>query len=145
MALEKTITNLRTGHANKYWRLTAIAIDAQSGNIQLVLSGYVDATARAAGRQPDDRRDWQMGPSAFALLAFQPAVGATVYDVIAHASYHVIRSTRRPLPPGTELHEDGSVTLPNGEVFAAADVERTDPENGATWTVPSEFADAADI
>ena len=86
-----------------------------------------------------------MGRAAFASLAFQPAVGATVYDVLANASYGVIRSTRRPLPPGTELHEDGSVTLPNGEEFAAGDVEQTDPENGATWTVPSEFADAQDV
>jgi len=141
MALAKQITNLRTGHANAYWRLTGIAIDAHSGNIQLVLSGYADSAARAAGRHPDDRRDWQMGPSAFGALAFQPAVGATVYDVIATAAYAVIRGERRPIPTGTVMHGDGSVTLPTGEVVAAEDVDTT----GQVPTVPSEFADAVDV
>lgn len=145
MALQKQITNLRTGHANAYWRLTGIAIDAHSGHVQLVLSGYADAQARAAGRQPDDRRDWQMSGPAFGALAFQPAAGATVYDVIANASYSVIRTTRRPLVPGTAQHEDGSLTLPNGEVIAAVDVDKPDPDDASTWTVPSEFADAENV
>lgn len=144
MALSKAITNLRTGHVNSYWRLTGISIDAHSGNVQLVLSGYADAAARASGRQPDDRRDWQMGPSAFPLLAFQQAVGATVYDVIAHASYGVISSTRRPIPGGSTLNEDGSVTMPNGETVASADIDKPS-DSMQTWTVPSEFADAANV
>lgn len=145
MALQKQIANLRTGHANHYWRFTGIAIDAHSGHVQLVLSGYADADARAAGLQPDDRRDWQMGPAAFGMLAFQPAVGSTVYEVLARASYAVIRTQRRPLVPGTAQHEDGSLTLPNGEVIAAADVDKPDADDASTWTVPSEFADAVDV
>lgn len=141
MALIKTITNLRTGHANSYWRLTGIAIDAHSGHIGLVLSGYADAAARAAGRDPDDRRDWTLGPSAFGLLASQPAQGATVYDVIAAAAYAVVSEQRRPLPPGAQIQESGDVLLPTGELIAAADIEGM-PD---APTIPSEFAGALDV
>lgn len=140
MALGKPIPNGRTGHVNAYWRLTGIAVDAHSGNVQLVLSGYADAAARAAGRQPDDRRDWQLGPGAYALLAARPPQGASVYEVIATASYAVIVGQRRPIPDGTLLHPDGSITLPNGECFPEEAIERSDE---SAWTVPSEFADAA--
>lgn len=141
MALQKTITNLRTGHPNSYWRLTGIAIDAHSGHIKLVLSGYADAAARAAGREPDDRRDWVLGPAAFGLLASQPAQGATVYDVNAIAAYALIRTTRRPMPDGAVLQQNGDVILPTGELIAAADIEGM-PD---APTIPSEFADALDV
>lgn len=87
MALQKQIANARTGHVNEYWRLTAISIDAGAAHITLVLSGYATAAARLAGLQPDDRRDYELGPAAFARLAFAPPVGATVYDVLASACY----------------------------------------------------------
>lgn len=117
------------------------AIDALAGVIQLVLSGYATKEARDAGRLPDDRRDWRIGPSHFSAVALHPAQGATVYDVNAIASYAIIRSQRRPIPPGTALNEDGSVTLPNGEVIAEGDIEK----QAELWTVPSEFADAENV
>lgn len=141
MALYKTITNLRTGHVNTYWRLTGIDIDAHSGSIALVLSGYADAAARAAKRQPDDRRDWTLGPSAFALLASQAAQGTIVYDVIATAAYAVVREQRRPMPTGAALQPNGDVLLPTGELVLAADIEGA----GNALTIPSEFADALDV
>lgn len=141
MALQQQITNIRTGHVNSYWRLTGIAIDAHSGHIKLVLSGYADAAARAAGREPDDRRDWVLGPAAFGLLASQPAQGATVYDAIAAAAYAVVREQRRPMPPGAQIQESGDVLLPTGELIAAGDIEGM-PD---APTIPSEFADALDV
>lgn len=141
MALKKKITNGSTGHQNEYWRLTVINIDALSGVIQLVLSGYATAEARLAGRLPDDRRDWVIYQPEFAAIALRPAEGVTVYDVNAIASYYVIRTVRRPIPLGTVLGEDGSATLPNGEVFAEADIDKS----AEHWTVPSEFADAKDV
>jgi hypothetical protein len=141
MALEKSITNLRTGHANTYWRLTAVSVDAAAGCVAIVLSGYGSAEARNVGRQPDDRRDWLFGPQSFAAVAFQPANGKTVYDVIAFACYSLIRDERRPIAPGTVLDEDGSVVLPTGERVAADAIDKSvEP-----WTVPSEFADALNV
>lgn len=141
MALQKTIVNLRTGHSNGYWRLTAVSIDALTGHLLIVLSGYASAEARAVGRMPDDRRDWEFGPAHFGPIAASAAVGGTVYDVIAHACYALIRSTRRPMPDGAVLQESGDVHLPTGEIVAAADIEGM-PDSP---TIPSEFADAADI
>lgn len=140
MALQKQITNLRTGHANKYWRLTAISIDTLSGHLQLVLSGYATDAARQSGRMPDDQREWMFGPTAFAGIVQAPAVGATLYDVNAIASYGLIRTTRRPLPNGSAVDESGA-TLPTGEFVPMANIEN--------WpdapTIPSEFADALDV
>lgn len=140
MALQKQITNLRTGHANEYWRLTAISIDALSGHLQLVLSGYARNTARQSGRLPDDSREWMFGPDAFGGIVQAPAVGATLYDVNAIASYNLIRNTRRPLPNGSVVGESGA-TLPTGEFVPMANIEG--------WpdapTIPSEFADALDV
>ena len=141
MALGKSIANARTGHANTYWRLTALAIDAHSGHVAIVLSGYADAVSRQSGRHPDDRRDWNIGPAAFAGVAARRAVGATVYDVIAKACYDIIVNTRRPIPPGTQRQEDGSVVLPDGEVVPADQVV----EDQGVPTIPSEFADAAAV
>ncbi len=140
MALQKTITNIRTGHANSYWRLTAISIDALTGHLQLVLSGYASDVARQSGRLPDDRRDWTFGPSVFAGIVQTPAVGETLYDVNAIASYDLIRTTRRPLPDGA-VQQNGDVLLPSGELIAAADIEGM-PD---APTIPSEFADALDV
>lgn len=141
MALQKEITNVRTGHANTYWRLTAISIDALSGHLQMVLSGYASADARLAGRMPDDRRDWMFGPPVFAGIVQTPAQGGTLYDVNAIASYNLIRTTRRPMPDGAVLQQNGDVILPTGELIAAADIEGM-PD---APTIPSEFADAADV
>lgn len=141
MALQKTITNIRTGHANSYWRLTAISIDALTGHLQLVFSGYASDVARQSGRMPDDRRDWQFGPSVFAGIVQTPAVGETLYDVNAIAAYGLIRSTRRPLPQGAQIQESGDALLPTGELIAAADIEGM-PD---APTIPSEFADALDV
>lgn len=141
MALQKQITNVLTGHQNTYWRLTAISIDALSGHLQLVLSGYGSNAARQAGRMPDDRRDWMFGPDVFAGIVAAQAVGDTLYDVNAIAAYGLIRSTRRPLPPGAQIQESGDVLLPTGELIAASDIEGM-PD---APTIPSEFADAADV
>lgn len=141
MALQKQIANLRTGHVNKYWRLTAISIDALSGHLQLVLSGYASDAARQAGRMPDDQREWMFGPAVFGGIVTAPAVGATLYDVNAIAAYGLIRSTRRPLPPGAQIQDSGDVLLPTGELIAAADIEGM-PD---APTIPSEFADALDV
>lgn len=141
MAIQKAIQNARTGHSNDYWRLTGVNIDAHAGYVMIVLSAYSDAAARAAGKQPDDRRDWILGGAAFAAVAFAAAQGVTVYDVIAASCYAVIKTERRPIPPGTVMSEDGSLLLPNGETFAPEDVDTT----GDVPTVPSEFADAVDV
>ena len=69
MALQKSIINNRTWHVNYYWRLTAISIDALSGNLQLVLSGYASDAARQSGRMPDDCREWIFGPDVFGDIA----------------------------------------------------------------------------
>lgn len=140
MALSKNITNVRTGHTNIYWRLTGCAIDAATGSVQIVLSGYTDDAARNGGRQPDDRRDWYLSGASFAAVAMAAAQGATVYDVVATACYGVIKTERRPIPNGTIKNADGSLTLPDGGTVAAGDVD----ESGQVPTIPSEFADAED-
>lgn len=140
MALQKQITNLRTGHVNDYWRLTAISIDALSGHLQLVLSGYAN-TARQSGRMPDDQREWMFGPDAFVGIVQAPAVGETLYDVNAIASYGLIRSTRRPMPAGAVLQQNGDALLPTGELIPAADIQGDE----SALTIPSEFADALDV
>ena len=140
MALQKSIINTRTGHANTYWRLTGCSIDAFSGSVQIVLSGYTDVTIRGEGYQPDDRRDWYLSGVAFAAVATAQAIGATVYDVVAAACYGVIKTERRPIPAGTIKNADGSLTLPDGGTVAAGDVD----ESGQVPTIPSEFADAVD-
>ena len=140
MALQKSIINNRTGHVNYYWRLTAISIDALSGHLQLVLSGYATDAARQSGRMPDDQREWMFGPTVFSGIVQAPAQGETLYDVNAIASYGLIRSTRRPLPNGSAVDESGA-TLPTGEFVPMASIEN--------WpdapTIPSEFADALDV
>ncbi len=141
MALQKSIPHVRTGHVNSYWRLTAVSIDALTGHVLIVLSGYASADARVAGRLPDDRRDWEFGPAHFGPIAAAAAVGDSVYDVIAHACYELIRGTRRPMPDGAVLQESGDVLLPTGELIAAADIEGM-PD---APTIPSEFADALDV
>lgn len=141
MALHKSITNIRTGHANSYWRLTAISIDALTGHLQLVLSGYASDVARQSGRMPDDRRDWTFGPAIFAGIVQAPAVGSTLYDVNAIAAYNLIRTTRRPMPNGAVMQQNGDVLLPTGELIAAVDIEG-EPD---ALTVPSEFADGLDV
>lgn len=141
MALAKSIRNVRTGHANAYWRLTGISIDAHTGCVLIVLSGYVDLESRTAGRAPDDRRDWILSGPAFAAVAFALAQGATVYDVIANSCYSIIKTERRPIPPGTERDEAGNLTLSTGELVAAAEVD----ESSEIPTIPSEFADAVDV
>lgn len=142
MAMQKPVTNPGTGHVNHYWRLLVVNIDARSGNLVLVLGGYATAEARAAGRAPDDQRDWQLGPAAFNALAGAAPVGARLYDAIASPCYALIRSMRRSIVPGTTIDPvSGTVTLPTGEVFVGDQVEMV---NG-TPTVPSEFADAIDV
>jgi len=140
MALAKPIPNVRTGHSNLYWRLTAVSIDAGTGTVLIVLSGYASAEARLAGHQPDDRRDWVLSGPAFAAIASAAAQGATVYDVVAAACYGIIKTERRPIPEGTTRAENGDLTLPTGEIVLASDVD----ESGQTPTIPSEFADAVD-
>lgn len=142
MALQKPITNPSTGHVNNYWRLLVINIDARTGNVVLVLGGYATAAARAAGRAPDDHRDWQLGPSAFAALAGAPPSGERLYDAIASPCYALIKSARRAIVPGTVLDDEtGTATLPDGTVYTADQVINID----GTPTVPSEFADAVDV
>ena len=162
MALQKQITNLRTGHINEYWRVDAIAIDRPTARIQIVAAGYASADA-SQHRQSDDRRDWVLGGAGFAALAgrtlltdlrsaghpvdswpaeIRAALGAeTTYNVIARGAYDVIRTTRRPMPVGATMAEDGSVTLPTGEVILAGDIEGDE----SAQTVPSEFAGAVDV
>ena len=161
MALSKALTNIRTGHANEYWRVDAIGIDRPNTQIQVVLAGYASAATAAAGRVPDDRRDWELGGTAFGALAgrtllsdlasaghdvdawpaeVRAVLGSeTTYNVIARGCYETIRSTRRPMPVGAVIDEQtGDVTLPTGETVEAAlvDMDASQP------TIPSEFADA---
>lgn len=55
--------------------------------------------------------------------------------------YHAGDEQRRPLPPGAQIQESGDVLLPTGELIAAADIDGM-PD---APTIPSEFADAADV
>ena len=160
MALEKSLANVRTGHANQYWRVDAIGIDRPSRKLQIVLAGYASAATAAEGRASDDRRDWELGGPAFGALAGRtlltdlasaghdvdswPAevravlAAETTYNVIARGCYETIRATRRPMPIGATVDpHTGDVTLPTGEVIAAADVIHN--------TLPSEFVDAVDV
>ena len=160
MALGKSLTNIRTGHENEYWRVDTIGIDRPKAKLQIVLAGYASAATAAEGRASDDRRDWDLGGPAFLTLAgrtlltdlasaghdvdswpaeVRAVLGSeTTYNVIARGCYETIRDTRRPMPDGATLDpETGDVTLPTGEVVAASDV--------IDDTVPSEFADALDV
>jgi hypothetical protein len=133
MALVKTITNPINGHADSYWRVTAINIDAPAQVAVIMLGGYKDATWRQAGGAPNQSREIIVRGPDFVTLATAPAAGPTVFEVIAAAAYQFARNKRRPINGGV-IDEDGGVTLPTGEYFDASQVEGQ--------TVPSEFADA---
>lgn len=135
MALQKAIRSVRNGHINSYWRLTAHSCDAIVGGVLIVLSGYADATNRGEGYQPDDRREWHMIGPAFAAVALNSGMTSV------GSCYEIIKTTRRPIPEGTLRAENGDLTLPTGEIVLAAEVD----ESGQTPTIPSEFADAADV
>ena len=140
MALVKTITNPINGHADSYWRVTAINIDAPAQVAVIMLGGYKDANWRANGGQPNQSREIIARGADFVALATSPAAGQTVFDVLAGAAYEFVRTKRRPIPAGATWHTDEEdvvtgVTLPGGEYFAAAAI--------VDHTVPSEFADAA--
>jgi len=161
MALQKQITNLRTGHANTYWRIDAIAIDRPQTRLEIVLAGYASQQA-STQRQPDDGRSWALHGPAFAALAGRTLLtdlrsagypvdswpqevrdalqAETTYNNIARGSYETIREQRRPLPNGSVMDESGA-TLPTGEFVPMASIEN--------WpdapTIPSEFADALDV
>lgn len=162
MALQKHITNIRTGHANEYWRVDVIAIDRPKASLEIVLAGYASQQT-SAQRQPDDGRSWAVHGPAFAALGgrtlltdlrsagypvdswpqeVRDALAAeTTYNVNARGCYETIREQRRPLPPGAQIQESGDVLLPTGELIAAADIEGM-PD---APTIPSEFADALDV
>lgn len=143
MAFQISIPNRRTGHVNSYWRLTAIAIDALTRHVQIVLSGYADEAARSAGHLPDDSREWTLGPAAFAAIASQAPQGASVYDANAIACYEFIRQQRRPVPRGmAQLQENGDLLLPTGELVEARNVVDEGPDY---VSVPSEFAFADEV
>jgi hypothetical protein len=162
MALQKHITNIRTGHANEYWRVDVIAIDRPKALLEIVLAGYASQQAPAQ-HQPDDGRSWRLHGAAFAALGgrtlltdlrsagypvdswpqeVQAALAAeTTYNVNARGCYETIREQRRPLPDGSVLQENGDALLPTGELIPAADIEGM-PD---APTIPSEFADALDV
>lgn len=91
MALVKTITNPINGHTDSYWRVTAINIDAPSHVAVIMLGGYKDANWRANGGQPNQSREIIARGDDFVALATAPAVGQTVFDVLATAAYAVAR------------------------------------------------------
>lgn len=91
MALIKSITNPANGHTDSYWRVTAINIDAPAQVATIMLGGYRDADWRHAGGQPNQVREIVARGAEFAALAASPAVGQTVFDVIATAAYAVAR------------------------------------------------------
>lgn len=91
MALVKTITSPFNGHADKYWRVTAINIDVPSQVAVVILSGYRDADWRRSGGQPNQAREIIARGGDFASLAAAAASGVTVFDVIAAAAYAVAR------------------------------------------------------
>lgn len=68
----------------------------------------------------------------------------TLNNAIARSSYAVVRSFRRSIPLGTQMDEDGNLTLPTGEVVTAEQVNKPS-QDPTTWTVPGEFADAIDV
>ena len=91
MAFIKTITNTQNGHADSYWRVTAINVDAPAQVAVVMLGGYKDATWRQAGGNPNQTREIIARGDDFVSIATAPAVGQTVFDVIATAAYAAAR------------------------------------------------------
>lgn len=159
MAMQKAIRNQRTGHVNDVLRVDAVSISRRDRRITIV-GGLYSSQEATVDRQPDDRRDWELGPSAFPVVALRsladdlryagypvdswpPEVVAvlqleTTYNNLARGCYRVIADTRRPLPIGAIVREDGSVLLPSGEVVPGEALEGM-PD---APTIPSEFAGA---
>jgi len=78
MALEINIAKPSTGHANKYWRVTRVNIDAVAGFARVEISGYASEEARQEGKESDDKRAFE-----YPLAAFSPEL----YNAIATACY----------------------------------------------------------
>lgn len=160
MAMQKAVRNVRTGHVNEVLRVDAVAISRRDRRITIV-GGLYSSQEATVDRQPDDRRDWELGPSAFPAVALRSLADdlryaghpvdswpaevvavleqETTYANLARGCYRVIAETRRPLPIGSIVREDGSTLLPTGEVVAAEALEGM-PD---APTIPSEFAGAA--
>ena len=86
MALEINITKTSTGHANKYWRVTRVSIDAIAGFARVEISGYAGEEARQEGKEPDDKRAFDYAGDDFLALA-STEVSGTLYNAIATACY----------------------------------------------------------
>lgn len=92
MAFEKHIQNRRTGHANNYWRVTGVVIDAPALRAVITLSGYASASARNEGKQPDDSRTFELLPQQFAALASAQVQSGTLFGAVATACYTYIKA-----------------------------------------------------
>lgn len=139
MAFKKAIPIQANGTTPTYWRVCGVYIDASTGQARIVLIGYVDADVRARNAQGGiDQREYALGPAQFAALAASPAKGESTFDTIAGACYEFVANARRPC----ELdQETGEGVLPSGERFDSKLVQMI----GDVPTVPSEFADAANV
>lgn len=56
MALSKSISVNNTGVTATYWRLTGVNVDLLANIATITLAGYLDAQARADGKNPVDLR-----------------------------------------------------------------------------------------
>lgn len=138
MAFKKAIPIEANGTTPTYWRVCGAYIDAFTGQARIVLIGYVDADVRARNGHGIDQREFVLGPAQFAALAASPAKGESTFDTIAGACYEFVANARRPceLDP-----ETGEGVLHSGERFDSKLVQML----GDAPTVPSEFADAANV
>lgn len=142
MALQKAITNPRTGVSAQYWRVVQINLTPADGVGKILLGGYVSPEIRNGGGIYVDQRDYDLGPAQFAALAASPAVGNTMFDAIGSGAYAYIRNARRLADNYDQ--QSGTATLAGVE-YSGADVVNLGTVEQPVWTVPSEFADAVDV
>lgn len=140
MALQITITDPVTGAPAHYWRLVKIEIDIDNATGLLIIGGYTSQEWRDAGgpgRFLASRRI-PVDSAGYASL-FAAAASVTLGVTVASAAYSLIKSQRRKIP-GATLNQDGSLDY-LGIVYQPSDIQVV----GGVVTIPSEFADAADV
>ena len=89
MAFTKNFTDASgNAYTPAFWRAVQINVSAIDQNINLVFYAYKDAASFTAKKEPlaGGQKNYNITGQDFGVLALAAPVGATIYDVLAHAS-----------------------------------------------------------
>jgi hypothetical protein len=105
MALQQDFVDAcGVAHPSAHWRAVNINIDAAGGSIGLVFNAFASLAAFGSGKAPlaGGVKSYSVSGAEFAGLAAAAPAGATLYDVLAHASEgYALGKLDTPGPGGT--------------------------------------------